>query len=144
MLDLNGIKKIIPHREPFLLVDRILEMDDKHAVGIKQIRADEAYFKGHFPGNPVMPGVLQLEAIAQVSGILILSRKDHLGKTGYFSTINNVKFRGIVRPGDELRIEAEHVKEKKRFFISKGICKVNGEVVAEAEMMLFLADHENS
>lgn len=139
-MDPDAIKKIIPHREPFLLVDRITELETHHVVGWKKVRPDEFYLAGHFPGNPIMPGVLMLEALAQVMGVMVLVRPEHRGKLGYFASINDARFRELVRPGDELKLEAHYVKEKTRFYIAKGRATVNDKLACEAEMMLFLAD----
>lgn len=139
-MDQEAIKQIIPHREPFLLVDRITELDDRRVVGFKMVKPDEYYLAGHFPGNPIMPGVLMLEALAQTMGVMVLMRPEHKGKLGYFASINNVRFRELVRPGDELRLEAVHVKDKAKFFIAQATATVNGKLACEAEMMLFLAE----
>lgn len=138
-MDRETIKTIIPHREPFLLVDRVTELDDKHVVGWKKVLPDEYYLAGHFPGNPIMPGVLMLEALAQTMGVMVLMRPEHKGKLGYFASINNVRFRELVRPGDELRLEAVHVKDKAKFYIAQASATVNGQLACEAELMLFLA-----
>jgi 3-hydroxyacyl-[acyl-carrier-protein] dehydratase len=107
-LDRDGIKDIIPHREPFLLIDEVTELEPgERVVAIKRVNADEYYFKGHFPGNPVMPGVLQVEALAQAGAVCVLSLPGHRGKTAYFGAIDRVKFRGMVKPGDELRLEVK-------------------------------------
>lgn len=138
-MDREAIKQIIPHREPFLLVDRITELDMHRVVGWKTVRPDEYYLPGHFPGNPIMPGVLMLEALAQAMGVMVLVRPEHRGKFGYFASINNVRFRELVRPGDELKLEVVHVKEKTRFYIAQAKASVGDQLVCEAELMLFLA-----
>ncbi|MBF0253936.1 MAG: 3-hydroxyacyl-ACP dehydratase FabZ [Candidatus Omnitrophica bacterium] len=134
------IMAVIPHRDPFLLVDGIESMTADRVVGFKDVREDEAYFKGHFPGNPVMPGVLICEAMAQTLGVLILSQPAHRGKLGYFASMDKVKFRGIVRPGERIVMDTEKIREKKRYYYAKTRATVNGKVVCEAEMMLFLAE----
>lgn len=139
-MDREAIKRVIPHREPFLLVDRITELDEQRVVGWKTVRADEYYLAGHFPGNPIMPGVLMLEALAQTMGVMVLNKPEHKGKLGYFASINNVRFRELVRPGDELRLEAVHVKDKKRFYIAQAKATVNDKLACEAELMLFMAE----
>jgi UDP-3-O-[3-hydroxymyristoyl] N-acetylglucosamine deacetylase/3-hydroxyacyl-[acyl-carrier-protein] dehydratase len=141
MLGIDEIMKTLPHRYPMLLVDRIVECDDdKHIVGIKNVTANEPYFLGHFPGNPVMPGVLQLEAMAQTGGVLMLRTlvKDS-GGTPYFMSIDKVKFRKVVRPGDQLRIECDVISSRSRS--AKFACKVlvDGAVVSEAELMCMVA-----
>jgi 3-hydroxyacyl-[acyl-carrier-protein] dehydratase len=139
-MDQAAIKQIIPHREPFLLVDRITELETRRVVGWKTVRPEEFYLAGHFPGNPIMPGVLMLEALAQTMGVMVLVRPEHRGKLGYFASINNVRFRELVRPGDELRLEAVHVKEKTKFYIAQAKATVNDQLACEAELMLFLAE----
>lgn len=139
-MDREAIKQIIPHREPFLLVDRITELETHRVVGWKTVRPEEFYLAGHFPGNPIMPGVLMLEALAQAMGVMVLVRPEHRGKLGYFASINNVRFRELVRPGDELKLEAVYVKEKTKFYIAQAKATVNGKLACEAELMLFLAE----
>jgi 3-hydroxyacyl-[acyl-carrier-protein] dehydratase len=139
-LDREDIKKILPHREPFLFVDRILELSDTQAVGVKEVRADEPYFKGHFPGKPVMPGVLMIEALAQVGGIIMLSRAEYHGKIAYFASIQKARFRKIVQPGDDLYLEVQILKTKTRIGMAKGVGKVNGVEVCDAEFMFSLGE----
>ncbi|MEI8012547.1 MAG: UDP-3-O-acyl-N-acetylglucosamine deacetylase [Candidatus Omnitrophota bacterium] len=134
-LDVRGIMNIIPHRYPFLLVDRMIEMDPgKRGVGIKNVTANEAFFQGHFPVRPVMPGVLMLEAMAQVSAVTLLSMPALLGKIGFYMSVDAVRFRKIVEPGDQLVMEVEITKFRSRIAQAKGVCKVDGQVVCEAEM----------
>ena len=134
-LDINMIQKILPHRYPFLLVDRIIESTDKKIVGLKNVTINEPFFQGHFPGHPIMPGVLILEAMAQVGGIGALSLPENRGKMAYFLSIKEAKFRKPVVPGDQLIIEVEIVKKKLSVLQVKATAKVAGEVVTEAEMM---------
>ena len=134
-LDINMIQKILPHRYPFLLVDRILESSEKRIVGIKNVTINEPFFQGHFPGKPIMPGVLILEAMAQVGGVGVLSLKDNLGKLAYFLAIKEAKFRKPVVPGDQLIIEVEILKVKMSVMQVRAVAKVAGEVVTEANMM---------
>ena len=134
-LDVAMIQKIIPHRYPFLLVDRIIECTDNRVVGIKNVTINEPFFQGHFPGNPIMPGVLIIEAMAQVGGVGALNIKDNLGKLAYFLSIKEAKFRKPVVPGDQLVMEVEIVKTKLSIMQARGVAKVNGEVVTEAEFM---------
>src|SRR3990167_4820532 len=110
ILDVNIIQKILPHRYPFLLVDRIIESSEKRIVGIKNVTINEPFFQGHFPGQPIMPGVLIIEAMAQVGGVGALNMEDNLGKLAYFMSINNARFRKPVLPGDTLRIEVDLLK----------------------------------
>ncbi len=135
VLDIKMIMKILPHRYPFLLIDRILEVDEKHSVGIKNVTINEPFFQGHFPGQPVMPGVLIIEAMAQVGGCGALNAPDNIGKIAYFLGINNAKFRRIVVPGDTLRIEVTYIKRKLSVLTCSGVATVNGELAAEADMM---------
>ena len=136
----EDIKKILPHREPFLLVDRILEMTDKTIVGVKHVTGKEDFFRGHFPQKPVMPGVLMVEALAQTGGVLMLSKAEHRGKMAYLAAVNEARFRRIVSPGEDLRLEVEVLKFKARIGVVKGVAKVGEEVACEAEIMFSLAD----
>ncbi len=134
-LDVRGIMDIIPHRYPFLLVDRVLEMEiGKRAVAIKNVTMNEAFFQGHFPVKPVMPGVLMLEAMAQVTAVTLLSTPALLGKIGFYMSADEVKFRRVVEPGDQLVIEIEVTKSRSRIAQAKGVCKVEGQVACEAVM----------
>lgn len=135
VLDINVIQSILPHRYPFLLVDRILEVTDKRVVGIKNVTMNEQFFQGHFPGKPIMPGVLIIEAMAQTGGIGALNMKDNLGKLAYFLSINNAKFRKPVVPGDTLRMEVDIVKTKLSIMQCHAVAKVDGVVTTEADMM---------
>ena len=134
-LDINMIQKILPHRYPFLLVDRILESTDKKIVGLKNVTINEPFFQGHFPGHPIMPGVLILEAMAQVGGVGALNLPENMGKLAYFLSIKEAKFRKPVVPGDQLIIEIEIMKKKLSVIQIKATAKVAGEVVTEAQMM---------
>ena len=143
VMDVREIVDIMPHRYPFLLVDRIIEMDGKRVVGIKNVTINEPFFQGHFPGHPVMPGVLIVEAMAQVGGLLLMSlvpREDHAGKVVYFMSLDAVKFRRPVVPGDQLRFELEMLKFGGKTCRMKGVATVDGNVVAEAEMMAAVVD----
>ena len=129
------IMEIIPHRQPFLLIDTIEEVEEgKRAVGKKCVSYNEPFFAGHFPGEPVMPGVLIIEAMAQVGAVAILSRPEDKGKTAYFAGINNAKFKNKVLPGDVLELELEIIKEKGPIGIGKGTARVNGKLAASAEL----------
>jgi len=136
------ILKILPHRYPFLLVDRILEVEKgKRIVGIKNVTFNEEFFQGHFPGNPVMPGVLIIEAMAQVAAIGLLGViPEHEKKLLYLSAVDRCKFRRPVVPGDQLRIEAEILNLKTRVCKCRAVATVNGQVCAEAELLSTLVD----
>ena len=135
VLDINMIQKILPHRYPFLFVDKILEINDKKVIGIKNVTINEPFFQGHFPGHPIMPGVLILEAMAQVGGVGALNMKDNIGKLAYFLSINNARFRKPVFPGDVLKIEVELLKLKLSVMQVHAVAKVGDDVVTEADMM---------
>ena len=142
VLDINTIQKILPHRYPFLMVDRIIEISEKRAVGIKNVTINEPFFQGHFPGKPIMPGVLIIEAMAQVGGCGALNIKSNIGKLAFFLTINNAKFRRPVVPGDTLRIDVDIMKVKMGIMQVRGVAKVGEELAAEAEMMFAFVDTE--
>jgi UDP-3-O-[3-hydroxymyristoyl] N-acetylglucosamine deacetylase / 3-hydroxyacyl-[acyl-carrier-protein] dehydratase len=133
-MDVRRIMEILPHRPPFLMVDRITEMEGNHIVGLKNVTINEAFFQGHFPGHPIFPGVLQLEAIAQVAGILMLKRVENAGQIAYFMSAENVKWRRPVHPGDTLVVDVQMTKLRGKIGKAKGICKVRGEIVSEAEV----------
>ena len=139
-MGLEEIKKILPHREPFLFVDRIIEMTERSIVGVKNLSGREPFFAGHFPARPVMPGVLMVEALAQAGGVLMLSRSEHQGKIAYLASVNEARFRRIVSPGDELRLEVELLKFKARVGLVRGVAKVGSDVACEAQIMFSLAD----
>lgn len=139
-LDINVIKRILPHRYPFLLVDKIIMMEGMRIVGMKNITTNEEFFQGHFPGRPIMPGVLVIEAMAQVAGVLMLSRDENFGKLAYFIGIDNVKFRKTVVPGDQLVMEVEITRFRSRTGQAKAQAKVEGKVVCEAELMFSLVE----
>jgi 3-hydroxyacyl-[acyl-carrier-protein] dehydratase len=141
ILDINEIRAILPHRFPFLLVDRIVEMDAEHIVGIKNVTHNEPFFTGHFPDFPVMPGVLIVEAMAQTAGVLVLkSIPDRDRKLVLLVAIENARFRRPVVPGDTLRMEMKVLKRKASVAKMAGVATVDGVVVAEAEVMCKLAD----
>ena len=139
-MDIEAVMKMLPHRPPFLLVDRILKIEGNHIVGVKNVTMNEPHFAGHFPGHPIMPGVLQLEAMAQVAGILLLKRIEVANQIAYFMSAEEVKWRKPVVPGDVLVIEIEMTKIRGRIGKAKGVCKVDGEVVSEAAVTFMLRD----
>ncbi|MFZ0445125.1 MAG: 3-hydroxyacyl-ACP dehydratase FabZ [Bacillus sp. (in: firmicutes)] len=141
MLDINQIKEIIPHRYPFLLVDRILEVEEgKRAIGIKNVSANEEFFNGHFPDYPVMPGVLIVEALAQVGAVAMLMKEENHGRLAFFAGIDNCRFKRQVVPGDQLRLEVEMVRLRSTFGKGKAVATVDGELVCEAEIMFALSE----
>jgi UDP-3-O-[3-hydroxymyristoyl] N-acetylglucosamine deacetylase/3-hydroxyacyl-[acyl-carrier-protein] dehydratase len=139
-MDVEEVMKMLPHRYPFLMVDRILKMEGNVIVGIKNVTMNEPFFQGHFPGHPIMPGVLQLEAMAQVSGILLLKRIEAANQIAYFMAAEDVKWRKPVVPGDVLVIEIEMTKIRGKIGKAKGVCKVDGEIVSEANVTFMLRD----
>jgi 3-hydroxyacyl-[acyl-carrier-protein] dehydratase len=147
LLDVEGIQKLLPHRPPFLLVDRVIAFErNTRLVALKGVTMNEPFFQGHFPGKPVMPGVLILEALAQAAGLLAcmsLSPEEVQQKITYLMAIDGAKFRRPVVPGDRLELEVQVEKRKASIWKQKGVAKVDGQVVAEAEFMAMLADRES-
>ena len=139
-IDINEIKKLLPHRYPFLMVDKIVDIEGTKITGIKNVTANEPFFQGHFPGYPVMPGVLIIEALAQTCGIRILQEPQYKGKSAYFASMNNAKFRKPVLPGDTLILEVEIIKWKPRLGQAHGVAKVGENVVAEADFLVSMFD----
>jgi len=138
-LDIEAIKQILPHRYPFLLVDRILTLEPgKRAVGLKNITVNEPFFQGHFPQRAIMPGVMIIEVMAQVGGVMILSVGEHQGKLAYIGTVDNAKFRRPVVPGDTLEVEVELLRLRGNAGKVKCVARVSGEEAAEAEIMFAL------
>jgi 3-hydroxyacyl-[acyl-carrier-protein] dehydratase len=136
MLDIQQINNIIPHRYPFLLVDKILELDEgKRALALKNVTINEHFFKGHFADYPIMPGVLILEALAQVGGIAMFNKEDSKGRIGLLAGIDSCRFKRQVTPGDQLLLEFEVIRIKGLFVKGKGTATVNGELVCEADIM---------
>ena len=141
ILDIEEIRNILPHRYPMLLVDRVLELEPERIVGIKNVTVNEPFFQGHFPDFPVMPGVLIVEAMAQVAGVLVLKTiPDRASKLVLLAGIDNARFRRQVLPGDQLRIEMKVVKRKASVAKMQGVATVDGAVVAEVEVLCKLAD----
>ena len=147
LLDIRKIQKILPHRYPFLLVDRVLEIDgDRRAVGLKNVTMNEPFFQGHFPGTPIMPGVLIVEALAQMSGLLFAQRLEHTGQLAVLLSMDKVKMRRSVTPGDQLILEVQAVRLKARLGDCRCRAVVDGQIAAEADIrfMLVDADSENT
>ncbi len=137
------VMKLLPHRYPFLMVDKILKIEGNSIVGIKNITINEPYLQGHFPGHPIMPGVLQLEAVAQIAGILMLKRAEKEKQIAYLMAADNVKWRRPVFPGDTLVVEVEMIKSRGKIGKAKGVCKVRGEIVSESEVTFVVRDRES-
>lgn len=135
-MDIEQIKQTIPHRYPFLLVDKVTEMEEgKRVVGLKNVSANEPFFQGHFPEYAVMPGVLIIEALAQVGAMAVLGKEENKGKLGFLAGVDKCRFKKQVRPGDQLQLEVEIIRFKGAIGKGKGIATVDGEVACEAEIM---------
>jgi UDP-3-O-[3-hydroxymyristoyl] N-acetylglucosamine deacetylase/3-hydroxyacyl-[acyl-carrier-protein] dehydratase len=142
-LDVRELFKILPHRYPFLLIDKVIELEGwQRAVGIKNVTINEPYFQGHFPGRPIMPGVLQIEAMAQLAGALLMRKSENASKLAVLLSIEEVKLRRTVVPGDQLRIEAEVLRLKSRTGFVRTKATVDGQVASEAQMKFMLVDPE--
>jgi UDP-3-O-[3-hydroxymyristoyl] N-acetylglucosamine deacetylase/3-hydroxyacyl-[acyl-carrier-protein] dehydratase len=139
-LDITQLMKILPHRYPFLMVDRVTHIEGNKITAVKNVSVNEPYFLGHFPDHPILPGVLQLEAIAQVAGILMLRQAENFGKLAYFMSAESVKWRKPVRPGDQVVIDVELTKSRGKIGRAKGVCLVDNEAVSEAEVTFMLID----
>jgi UDP-3-O-[3-hydroxymyristoyl] N-acetylglucosamine deacetylase/3-hydroxyacyl-[acyl-carrier-protein] dehydratase len=140
LLGAAELMRILPHRYPFLMVDKIVKIEGNKITGIKNVSVNEPYFQGHFPDHPIMPGVLQLEAMAQVAGVLMLKQAEHFGKLAYFMSAESVRWRKPVRPGDTITIDVELTKSRGKIGKARGTCLVDGEVVSEAEVTFMLVN----
>jgi len=139
-LDILQVMKILPHRYPFLMVDKVIKVEGNKVTAVKNVTINEPFFQGHFPGHPIMPGVLQLEAVAQVAGILMMRQAENMGKIAFFMSAENVKWRKPVRPGDTLVIAVEMMKVRGKIGKAKGVCTVDGEVVSEADVTFMMGE----
>jgi UDP-3-O-[3-hydroxymyristoyl] N-acetylglucosamine deacetylase/3-hydroxyacyl-[acyl-carrier-protein] dehydratase len=137
-MDAMQVMQILPHRYPFLMIDRVAKVDRNKIVAVKNVSVNEPFFQGHFPGHPIMPGVMQLEAMAQAAGILMMKHAENIGQIAYFMAADNVKWRKPVVPGDTLVIEVELTKSRGKIGKAKGVCKVRDEVVSEAEVTFMM------
>ena len=133
-MDIKEIMEIIPHRYPFLLIDKVIKIEENKITAIKNVTANEHYFQGHFPSEPVMPGVLIIESLAQAGAVALLSKDEFKGKIAYFAGINNAKFRRKVVPGDTLRLEVELTKIRGKAGVGYGVAYVEGKKVCEGEL----------
>ena len=140
VLDSVEIQKILPHRFPFLLVDRVTQMGPTHIEGFKNLTATEPFFQGHFPGKPVMPGVLMIEALAQLGGVLMLAKSENRGKLAFLVGVDKARFRRMVVPGDRLTLRAEVIKLKSKIGIIRAVAMVDGEEACSAEIMFSLGE----
>lgn len=145
-MNIEEIKKVLPHRYPFLLVDRVLELEEEKIKAIKNVTANEEFFNGHFPGQPIMPGVLQVEALAQAGAIMLMTQKvdDPGDSLMVFTGIKNAKFRRQVVPGDQLVLEVELTTMKRNFVVMKGTASVDGETACEIEASAALVPRDKS
>ena len=141
---IEEIMKMLPHRYPFLLIDRLeIEVPGEKGVGIKNVTMNEEFFQGHFPNNPVMPGVLQIEAMAQTAGAVVIAKQDDYTEKKHsvlFMGVDGVKFRKQVKPGDQLRMHVEKIKERRNIFVFKTTAMVDGQVASEAELTAMIVD----
>lgn len=143
-LELKEIQEIIPHRYPMLLVDRIIEGEPgKYAVGLKNVTANEPYFQGHFPDEPIMPGVLQLEALAQVAACCCLSLPEYQGRIALYAGVNKARFKGIVRPGDQVIMRIDVTRSRSGFVFCTAEARVDDEVVCSADLSFALMEDQN-
>ncbi len=141
LLNQEQIKEIIPHRDPFLLIDQVEELEPgSRCVATKHLKPDEFWFKGHFPGAPVQPGVLTIEMLAQAGAVCALSLPENKGKTAFFGGIDNAKFRRMVKPGETLTLEVEFIKTRGKIAVGKGVATVDGERAVSCEFTCIIGD----
>ncbi len=142
-IDIRRIQRLLPHRYPFLLVDRVLELvPDKRIVAVKNVTINEEFFQGHYPGQPIMPGVMIIEALAQAAGLLLGQRLEHTGKVAVLLSVDSAKFRRAVMPGDQLILEAEAIRAKERTASVRAQAKVGDQLAAEAKLRCMMVDAE--
>lgn len=142
VMDVKKVMDLLPHRYPFLMVDKVLDYEEgKWIKAVKNVSMNEPFFQGHFPGEPIMPGVLQIEALAQTSGLLTLLNDEYKGKLAFFMTIDKCKFRKPVVPGDQIVLEVEILSDRRGIIHAKGKASVDGQVASEAELKCALVDN---
>lgn len=140
VLNAEQVKKILPHRHPMLLIDEVVEMSEDSVIAAKNLTNADPFFAGHFPGRPIMPGVLMIEALAQAGGILILTKSGNNGRLAYLASVTEAKFRRVVVPGERLLLKVQLLKMKSRIGLVHGVAEVNGEIACEAEILMSLAE----
>ena len=143
IMDVNRIRELLPHRYPFQLVDKVIEIGANYIVGVKDITANEPFFQGHFPQEPVMPGVLTVEALAQTGAVAILSKEENKGKIAHFGGIQKCRFKGKVVPGDKVRLETRIIRQKGPLGVGEAVASVDGKVVVSAELTFVVGQNND-